>query len=94
MNVVLGRKGTLGHIIADVQCLLSAKTRHVQLVWATRQHLFNQANQVGVCFVLIDYSDDRDTSAYTVGQHVPLPTESAKQTPLTSTASAAVDIKK
>ena len=61
---------------------------------ATRQDLSNQANQVGVCFVLNDYSDDPDTSAFLVGQNVPLPTESVKQTPFTPTAAAAVDIKK
>ena len=61
---------------------------------ATRQHLSSQANQVGLCFVLNEYSDDPDTSAYMVGQNVPLPKESARQTPWTLTASAAVDIKK
>ena len=63
----------------------------------TQQHLSNQAKQVGMCFVLNDYSDDPDTSACMVGQNVPLPTEPAKQTPLTpiaSAASAAVDTKK
>ena len=45
---------------------------------AAQQHLSNQVNQVRVCFVLNDYSDDPDTSAYVVGQDVPLPTESAK----------------
>ena len=35
---------------------------------ATRQHLTDQANQAGVCFVLNEYSDDRDTSADMVGQ--------------------------
>ena len=50
-----------------------------------------------MCFVLNDYSDDPDTSAYMVGQNVPLPTESARQTLLTpkvSAAFAAVDTKK
>ena len=42
---------------------------------ATRQHLTNQANQAGVCFVLNEYR------------------EATEQIPLTSTASAAVDIK-
>ena len=60
---------------------------------STQQHLSNQANQADVCFVLNDYVDDPDTSAYMVGQNVPLPTESAKQTPLTPTASAAVENK-
>ena len=58
------------------------------------QHLSNRANQTGVCFVLNEYSDDPDTSAFMKGQNVPLPMESAKQTPWTPTASAAVDIKK
>ena len=60
---------------------------------ATRQHLSNQTNQVGACFVLNDFSDDPDTSAYIVGQHAPLPTETTEQVPLTPTASAAVDTK-
>ena len=60
---------------------------------ATRQHLTNQANQIGACFVLNEYSDDPDTSAYLVGQNVPLPTEAPEQTPLTPTASAAIDVK-
>ena len=55
---------------------------------------FQQTSQVGVCFILNDYSDDPDTSAFMVGQNVPVPTESAKQTLLNSTASAAVDTKK
>ena len=61
---------------------------------STRQHLSSQPKQVGMCFVLNDYSDDPDTSAYMVGQNVLLPSESVKQTPLTPTASAAVDVKK
>ena len=76
------------HMIANVQCLLPARlhtTRHVQLVWRHDNIFPTQANQVGVCFVLNDYSDDPDTSVYTVGQNVLLPTESAKQTPLTPT---------
>ena len=52
---------------------------------ATRQHLTNQADQAWVCFVLNEYSDDTDTSAYMVGQNVPLP--------IKPTASTAVDIK-
>ena len=46
-----------------------------------------------MCFVLNEYSDDPDTSAYMVGQKVPLPTEATEQIPLTPTFSAAVDIK-
>ena len=49
-----------------------------------------------MCFVLNDYSDDPDTSAYLVGQYVPLPTDSARQTlltPIASAASAAFDTK-
>ena len=61
---------------------------------STPQHLFNQASQVGACFVLNDYSGDPDTSAFVVGQHVPVPTEPNEQTPWTPTASAAVDPKK
>ena len=47
-----------------------------------------------MCFVVNDYSDDPDTSAFMVGQNVPLPKESARQTPLTSDASTAVDTEK
>ena len=86
----------IGKMVANVQCLLPArlhKTRHVQLVCATRQHLTSHANQVGVYFVLNEYSDDPDTSALVVGQNVPLPTEATEQIPLTPTASAAVDMK-
>ena len=61
---------------------------------ATQQHLSNTENQVEVCFILNDYSDDSGTSAFMIGQNVPVPTESATQTPLNSTASAAVDTKK
>ena len=84
-------------MIATVQCLLPVRphkknqTRTARM--ATRQHLTNQANQAGVCFVLNEYSDDPDTSAYMVGQNVPLPTEATEQIPLTPTFSAAVDIK-
>ena len=60
---------------------------------ATRQQLTDRANQIGACFVRNEYSDDPDTSAYMVGQNVPLPTEPTEQIPLTPTASAAVDIK-
>ena len=60
---------------------------------ATRQHLANQATQAGVCFVLNEYSDDPDTSAYMVGHNVPLSTEATEHIPLTPTACAAVDIK-
>ena len=58
---------------------------------ATRQQLANQPNQAGACFVLDEYSDDPDTSAYMVGLNIPLPTETTEQIPLTPTASAAVD---
>ena len=59
---------------------------------ATRQQLTNRANQAGVCFVLNEYSEDPDTSAFVVGHHVPQPTETTEQIPLTPTASAAVDM--
>ena len=60
---------------------------------AARQQLTDRANQIGACFVLYQYSDDPDTSAYMVGQHVPLPGDATEQVPLTPTASAAVDTK-
>ena len=58
---------------------------------ATREQLTDRANRIGACFVLNEYSDDLDTSADMVGQHVLLPTETTEQMPLTPTASAAVD---
>ena len=51
---------------------------------ATRQQLTDRANQAQVCFVLHEYSDDPDTSAYMVGQNVPLRTEATEQTPFDS----------
>ena len=78
--------GGKGHWAHDRECAMSSsslsnqnQTRTASM--ATRQHLPNQANRVGVCFVLNDYSDDPDTSAVWVGQNVPLPTESAEQLP-------------
>ena len=64
--------GRKGHCANDRECALSSsssstqnQTRTARMV--TRQHLSNQANQVGVCFVLNDYRDDPDTSAFLVG---------------------------
>ena len=79
-------------MIANVQLSPSSSSSQTQTRTArmtTQQHLSNQAKQVGKCFVLNDYSDDPDTSAYMVGENVPLPTESARQTLLTPIASAA-----
>ena len=79
-------------MIANVQLSPSSLSSQNQTRTArmtTQQHLSNQAKQVGMGFVLNDYSDDPDTSAYMVGQNVPLPTESARQTLLTPIASAA-----
>ena len=59
---------------------------------ATRQQLTDRAKQIGACFVLNEYSDDLDTSACMVGQHVPLP-GATEHLPLTPTASATVDTK-
>ena len=42
---------------------------------------------------LTNYSDDPDTFAHMVGQHVPLPGEATEQVPFTPTASATVDTK-
>ena len=77
----------IGQKIANVPCLLSDRLRKTD-------KFSNKANQVGACFVLNDNSDDPDTSAYMVGQNVLSPTEPTEQTPLTPTASAAVDVKK
>ena len=92
---VCGRKG---HWANDRQCAMSFssssarnQTRTARL--ATRQQFTDRANQTEVCFVLHEYSDDPDTSAYMVGQNVPQPKEATEQIPLTPTASAAVDIK-
>ena len=83
-----GRKGHWAH---DRDCAMSPSSSSSQnqirtARVTTPQHLSNQANQVGMSFVLNDDSDDPDTSAYIVGQNVPLPTESARQTLLTPTA--------
>ena len=82
--------GRKGHRANDCACAMSSsssstpnQTRTARMT--TRQQLTNQANQVGVCVVLNEYSDDPDTSAYMVGQNVLSPTE--------PTASAAVDTK-
>ena len=90
--------GRKGHWANDRECAMSPsnsssqnQTRTARM--ATRQQLTNQANQAGMCFVLNEYSDNPDTSAYMVGQNVPLPTEATEHIPLTPTASAAVDIK-
>ena len=90
--------GREGHWATDRECAMSSsssstenQTRTARM--ATRQQVTNHANQAGVCFVLNEYSDDLDTSAYMVGQNVPLPTEATEQIPLTPTASAAVDTK-
>ena len=91
-----GRKGNWAH---DRECAMPPSSSSSQNQSRTdrmmrRQHLSNQVKQVGMCFVLNDYSDDPDTSAFMVGQNVPLPKESARQTPLTSDASTAVDTEK
>ena len=93
-----GRKIHWAH---DRECAMSPsspstqnRTRTARMT--TQQHLSNQANKVGMCFVLNDYSDETDKSAYMVGQNVPLPTKPAGQTLLTPIApavSAAVDTK-
>ena len=87
-----------GHWANDRECAMSSssfstqnQTRTTRM--ATRQQLTDRANQIGACFVLNEYSDDPDTSAYLVGQHVPLPGEATEQVPLTPTASATVDTK-
>ena len=58
-----------GHWANDRQCAMSSfssstqnQTRTVRM--ATRRHLTNRANQAGVCFVLNEYCDDPDTSAF------------------------------
>ena len=66
-------------MIENVQCLppgrLHKKKKTHTGRMATRQHLTSQAIQAGMCFVLNEYSDAPDTSAYMVGQNVPLPTD-------------------
>ena len=91
MEEFCGRKGQWARDRESSMSSTQNQTRTARM--ATRQHLSNQVNQVGVCFVLTDFSGDPDTSACTVGHNVPLPEESAKQTTLTPSASAAVDTK-
>ena len=90
-----GRKVDWANDRECATCISSSSTRMLTRTvrMATRQQFSNQANQAGVCFVLNEYSDDPDTSAYMVSQNVPLPTEATEQIPLTPTASAAVDIR-
>ena len=80
---------------ANVQCLPPAllhKIRHALLVWRHDNNLpIKRIRPERVSFLI--YSDDPDTSAYMVGQNIPLPTETIEQIPLTPTASAAVDNK-
>ena len=89
----LWSKGNMGHMISNVQCLPARlrKIRHVKIV-CRHDNIF-PTKRIRLCFVLNDCSDDPDTSAYVVGLIVPLPKEPAKQTSLSPTASAAVDIK-
>ena len=54
---------------------------------------YRPSEEIGACFVLNEYSDDPDTSAYMVRQRVPLPGEATEQVSLTPTASAAIDTK-
>ena len=90
--------GRKGHWANDRESAMSSSSSSTQNQTrtgrlATRMHISNQANQVGVCFVLNEDSDDLDTSAYMVGENVPLPMEATEQVPLTPTASAAVGLK-
>ena len=73
-----GRKRRRAH---DRECAMSpsssstqSQTRTARMT--TQQHLSNKTKKIGMCFVLSDYSDEPDTSAYMVGQNVPLPNES------------------
>ena len=90
-----GRKGHEPH---NHECAMSCllpdclrKIRHVKLV-CRHDNIF-PTKRIWLCFVLNDCSDDPGTSAFMVGLIVPLPKEPAKQTSLSPTASAAVDIK-
>ena len=90
------REGLWAH---DRECAMSPSSSSLQNQSRTArmtilQRLSNQTKQIDVYFVLNDYSDDPDTSAFVVGQDVPLPKESARQTPFASDASTAVDTKK
>ena len=88
--------GRKGHWTHDREYAMSCSSSSIQTnsSYVDTTTSVQPSEQVGVCFVLNDYSDDPDTSGYMVGQNVPLPPESAKQTPMTPTASAAVDTKK
>ena len=82
-------------MIANARCLLPArlrKTRREQLVWQHDSVFTKKESKNGICFVLNEYSDDPDTSAYMVGQNEPLPMERTEQVSLTPTASATTDI--
>ena len=77
-----GRKGHWAND-RDRAVSSSSSSSETKTRTTTRKHLSNQANQVGACFVPNDCSDDPDTTAYLVGQNVPLPTEPTEQTPFT-----------
>ena len=69
------------------------KIKHVQLVWPHDSNLPTERIKLERVFVLNEYSDDPDTSACMVGQHVPPPGEATEQVSLTPTASAAINTK-
>ena len=61
MNAVLVDERDIGRMIVNAQCLHPVRPRKTQSRTARimrRQHLSNQVKQVGMCFVLNDYSDD------------------------------------
>ena len=90
--------GRKGHWANHRECAMSSSSSYTKnqtrtTRMATRQQLTDRANQSAECFVLNEYSDDPQKSAYMVGQNVPLPPEATEHIPLTPTASAAVDTK-
>ena len=89
-HMSLENRRRMRELKANIECRACGRKEH----WVRpRQQLTDRANQFGACVVLNEFSDDPDTSAHMVGQHVLLVGEATEQVPLTPTASATGDTK-
>ena len=91
---MMGKLNPVLVVERDIRHMITSTSSHNQTrtaLMATQQHLPNQVNQVGVCFVL-----STTTAMIPIHSRLWLTKmyDGAKQTPLTPTASAAVDTKK
>ena len=75
--------GRKGHWVNDRGCAMSSSSSSTQNRARTARKTTRL--QAAVCFVLNEYSDDPDKSAYMVGQNVALPTEATEHIPLKNT---------